>query len=326
MHNRNLEKNKTHNQYNKLTVKDSTYKQWVFRYTFLELEKDLGENGDITTNLLIDPEQKGEFILSSNSNGVIAGLEEIRYFLKDSSKDFKPHISDIEIKFYVKDGEEIQESQDILLLRGKLKDLFAIERVVVNFLSRMSGVATLTYEIVKQAKRVNPDILITPTRKTLWGLLDKKAVTLGGGGTHRLNLSDAVLIKDNHLAVFKNKIDELIEKLSKQKIDSKFLEIEVSNKEQALIAAEKLNQLKETIETPCVIMFDNMDPHLIADTITELKAKKMFDNILFEASGGITKENIVKYAHSNVDILSLGLLTNNAPSLDFSMEVNNVYK
>lgn len=323
-------KNKILNQADKLVIDDPIYKQWVFRYTFLELEKDLGEFGDITSQILLkdDIDKKGEFCLVCKADGIAGGLSEIEYFLQGSSKNFKPRIGDLEVDFQVKDGEEIQDTQEILTVKGRLKDLFAIERVTVNFIARMSGIATLTREIVNIAKKVNPDILIVPTRKTLWGLLDKKACTIGGGGTHRLDLSDAILIKDNHLAVFDNDLEKIFQNFIVEDFkNAKFIEIEVNKTEDAIFAAEKFNNLilNKKISIPVVIMFDNMNTAQISESLNKIKAKNLYENIIFEASGGINKSNILNYTHTNVDVISMGMLTNNAKSLDFSMELSKVY-
>ena len=184
-----------------ISLENSAYKQWIFRYTFLELEKDLATSGDISTALLFsDGKFKVEANVISRCGGVIAGIREIKYFLQDADPNFRPSIKgNFEIDFNVEDGDFIKEGDVIMKLSADVHDLLAAERTILNLLMRMSAVATFTRRILDMVKDYS--VLICPTRKTLWGLLDKRAVLLGGGGTHRINLSDAVILKDTHLDV-----------------------------------------------------------------------------------------------------------------------------
>jgi len=197
---------KLFNQKDLLTINDPSYKQWVFRYTFLELEKDLDENGDITTDGLIHEKYNATARIYANQNGLMAGGSEIEYFVLTSDPVFKPRLKPIDVKNRLEDGKEFDKDDSIIELSGDVKDILKIERVILNFLQHMCGIATSAKKIIDLAKKVNKKICIVPTRQTTWGLLDKKAVTIAGGGTHRLNLSDAVLIKDNHLALFNHDV------------------------------------------------------------------------------------------------------------------------
>lgn len=314
----------THDASNFLSVDSSAYKQWVFRYTFLELEKDLGANGDITSELLFREDQKAKAKIIAKSDGVLAGLEEIRYFLIESEPSFKPSVKGkFELSSKFRDGNEFKKGDVIMEISGFARDLLMVERVVLNLLMRMSSVVTFTKKIVDTVKDF--DVLITPTRKTLWGLLDKRAVNLGGGGTHRLNLSDAVLIKDNHLDLYNRNFDKVFEKIANSKLQCRFLEVEVDNTDEALEVSKRLCELLDKNALNCVgaVMLDNMKVEEIADTLKKVKSEGYFDRLLFEASGGIDESNVVNYAKTGIDIISMGCLTSGIEGVDMGMEISS---
>jgi nicotinate-nucleotide pyrophosphorylase (carboxylating) len=311
---RNALKNLTHNAKDFLHVTKNDYKQWVFRYTFLELEKDLGERGDVTSESVIKGDVVKEGVVLAEEDGVLAGIEEIKYFLVDSDPRFKPRVGELSVEFFKKDGEKIKKGDKVLSIKGNVKDILAVERVVLNLLMRMSGVASYVAKLVKIA----PEILITPTRKTLWGLLDKKACSVGGGGTHRLNLSDAILVKDNHLKVLGGSITTAVKNIAEKKSEARFVEIEVENVEDAILAAESLATF---IKIPSCVLFDNMKPADIAEALKTIKDKGYYDKILFEASGGITEDNLAEYAKTGVDVVSMGCLTMRSGVLNFTLDL-----
>ncbi|MFA6992817.1 MAG: carboxylating nicotinate-nucleotide diphosphorylase [Candidatus Gracilibacteria bacterium] len=309
----------THNAKNFLTVSNQDYKQWVFRYTFLELEKDLGRAGDITSNSVFSEKRQATAKIIAKSTGIIAGSEEIKYFLVDADKNFRPSLrGDFSLKFHKLEGETVNPGDTIVEISGEIHDLLAIERTVLNLLMRMSGVATYTKKLVELA---GPNVLITPTRKTLWGWLDKKAVTIGGGGTHRLNLSDSIIVKDTHLDLLNRNIEKAVQNIATSNLDCRFIEIEVNTQEEAITACKALS--KSNLKTIGVIMFDNMPPAKISAALRELKAQNLYDKFLFEASGGITEKNLIPYAESGVDVLSLGCLTLQSPSFDASLKIGH---
>jgi len=319
-------KNLTHNAKDFLSVSKPDYKQWVFRYTFLELDKDLSPNGDITSDAVLPEDVIIPGVIYAQEDGVLAGIEELKYFLVDSDPRFKPKVSELQVAFFKKDGDYIKAGEKICEIIGKAQDVLAVERVSLNLLMRMSGVATKTAEFVSLLDKAGSDILLTPTRKTLWGLLDKKAVVVGGGGTHRLNLSDAVLIKDNHLKILGGSVSKALKGLVGKASGARFIEIEVENKEDAVKAAEDLNSLLSPggITSPACIMLDNFTPEMIDETLGLIKEKGLFDNILFEASGGINKENLAKYAKTGIDIISMSEITMNAKPLSFHLEIGEM--
>ncbi|MFA4890795.1 MAG: carboxylating nicotinate-nucleotide diphosphorylase [Candidatus Gracilibacteria bacterium] len=320
---RNALKNLTHNAKDFLNVHKGDYKQWVFRYTFLELEKDLAPNGDITTESVLGEDVVAKATVVAGDDGIVAGLEEIMYFLVESDPRFRPRLSALKVEGLKKDGEKVCKGDKVLVIEGAARDVLAVERVVLNLLMRMSGVATYTTHLCEILRKEGLGVLITPTRKTLWGLLDKKAVVIGGGGTHRLNLSDAILVKDNHLALLGGSFTTAIKNISESGVQARFIEIEVEDKEGALKAAEALSSFVSSggIEAPACIMFDNMKSGEIEEVLKVAKSKGFYDNVLFEASGGICEENLVEYAKTGVDIISMGCLTMGSRGLDFRMEI-----
>lgn len=319
-------KEHTHVNDQGIDLNNPLYCKWIKRFTFEEMELDLASKGDITTNVLFGEEDfKVRARIIAKEDGILAGVQEIRWFLN------KNHQSTVFKEIYLSDsksdGEKIKKGDTVMKINGFASDVLKVERIILNLLQRMSGVATETRKVVDLAKKVNKNIIITPTRKTLWGLLDKKAVLVGGGGTHRLNLSDAVLIKDNHLlSVSKcaseqlsklNVVEEVLRRLKKHYL-GRFLEIEVSNMEEALKAAEIL---AKGMKMPCLIMLDNFSPALIAKTIKELMKRNLYDNIYLEASGGITARNVQKYAKTGIDIISMGSLTHSVKAIDMNLEI-----
>ncbi len=319
-------KNLTHNAKDFLSVSKPDYKQWIFRYTFLELDKDLSPNGDVTSDAVLADDVIVPGVIYAQEDGVLAGIEELKYFLIDSDPRFKPKVGELQVAFFKKDGDPMKSGDKICEIIGNARSVLAVERVALNLLMRMSGVATKTSEFVGLLNKAGSDVLLTPTRKTLWGLLDKKAVTVGGGGTHRLNLSDAVLIKDNHLKILGGSVSKALKNLVGKTSGARFIEIEVENKEDAVKAAEDLNSLlsPDGITAPACIMLDNFTPEMINETLGLIKEKGLYDKILFEASGGINSGNLLEYAKTGVDIISMSEITMNTKPLSFHLEIGKV--
>lgn len=311
------------NQKDRLTLKDPIYKQWVFRYTFLELEKDLDEKGDITTDGLIKDKEPIIARIYANQEGIMAGEEEIKYFISQSNPIFKPRINQIQITKILKDGDSFKKDDVLTEMQGYAKDILKVERTMLNLLQHMSGIATNATKILERIKNIEEKVLITGTRKTTWGWLDKKALVLAGCGTHRLNLADAVLIKDNHIALFNNDIKKVLFSFHPPTDNYKFFEIEIDDKEKVLQAAKIIYEMQKNnaLPNPAVIMLDNMLPEEITVVIDNLKKENLYENILIEASGKISPENILKYAKTGVDVISMGSLTQNIKPVDLSLEI-----
>ena len=289
---------------NELSIKNKDYSKFVNDLVEVLLGQDV-KKGDMTSNLLIRNKQITAIIVAKE-NGVVAGLEE-----------FSLINHDLKLKFQKRDCDKIKSGDILVEIKGNAGKILEKERISLNLLQRMSGIATLTAKLAKKAGNAK----IAATRKTLWSLLDKKAVSIGNGITHRLSLGDGIIIKDNHLRIFNYDMEKALACCSKSK--SKFIEVEVAGRKQAVAAASMINMLK-SLKKPgklFAIMFDNMKPSEIKNTISMLKKMRLYDSVLLEASGGIDGKSIRRYARTGVDVISLGFITHSAKSLDMSLEI-----
>ncbi len=243
----------------------------------------------------------------AKQDGIVAGIEESVYILTKQSG--------IKVREKVKDGVSVKKGEVILELTGNFDQLLKLERTVLNILQRMSGIATETHRLISL---LNSTTKIAATRKTLWGWLDKKAVALGGGLTHRLSLKDGILIKDNHLDLIStNKlvaIEKIIEQIKEKRING-LCEIEVNTYQQAIFAKKWWHEVMRDI--PLIIMLDNFSAKEAKKTIMAIKSS----NLIIELSGGINERNIQEYASIGADVFSLGCLTHSSKSLDLSLTI-----
>jgi len=260
----------------------------------LAINEDLYPSGDITSNLLNNNNKKIKLI--SNQKGIIGGLE----FAKQTFK-----LIDKKIKFVPKkkEGSSIKKGNIIAIIEGNMKNILTGERVALNFLSHISGVATITNQFVR---KVGKKCKICCTRKTIPNIrvMQKYGVKLGGGVNHRFNLSDEYLIKDNHIAI--SNIKGLILKANKFKT-KKIITVEVDN----------LKQLKQILG----LKFNRalLDNYSLKNLRKAVKlAKKHYQ---LEASGNVTLKNVSKIAATGVDRISIGMITHSAPSLDLKLEI-----
>lgn len=265
------------------------------------LLEDIG-TGDITTESIIPSNLKAKGIIKTSEEGVVAGLDIVfLVFIKlDSEICFQPKI---------KDGNKILPGEILGEITGPARTILKGERVALNFLQRMSGIATITSKFCQQVKDF--PVRIFDTRKTTPGLriLEKYAVRMGGGHNHRFGLYDAVLIKDNHIAVAGG-IKSAVNSVRKQISHTAKIEVEVEN----------LSQLQEALKVQVdTIMLDNMDLETMKEAVKMVKGEA-----LIEASGGITLEKVREIAQTGVDLISVGALTHSVKSLDISMEIKNV--
>ncbi|MEA3283044.1 MAG: carboxylating nicotinate-nucleotide diphosphorylase [Euryarchaeota archaeon] len=263
----------------------------------LFLREDIGDF-DLFHELLPDNVAKANIV--AKEDGVIAGLEEATRI---------SHYCGLSSTCRRDDGDKIAKGDVVLELGGKARAILQSERVTLNFLGRMSGIATLTRRCVEIVKGNN--VRIAGTRKTTPGFrrFEKKAVAIGGGDPHRFCLTDAVMIKDNHIKIYGIAIAY---KYARDAGFTKTVEIEVGNAEDAVRAA-KLGA--------DIVMFDNMDPRAITEAVSTLNGQGLYDCVMLEASGGITLDNLAMYAETGVDVISIGALTHSAQWLDFSLEV-----
>src|SRR6266571_1618892 len=268
------------------------------------LDEDIG-HGDITTDALVDPAAKATGTVICKERAVIAGLSESIILLK---------LVGCEGKSKVRDGQEVRSGIIILEASGSGNALLKVERLLLNLLSHMSGVATATAELVSIAKKNGRSTRIACTRKTLPGLryFEKRAVELGGGDTHRLRLDDAVLIKDNHLELA-GSVGACVRKAKDRVSFTKKVEVEVTTAYQAVEAAEAGAD---------IVLLDNMTPKEVGSSVTLLMSKGLRDRVLVEVSGGIRRENLASYAKTGVDVISVGAITHSAPAVDMSLEIH----
>ena len=269
-------------------------KNFIKNTVKLALNEDLYPSGDITSNL-IQNKKNIKIKIISNQNAIVAGL----LFAKLSFS-----LIDSKIKFIIKkkDGSFVKKNSIIATIQGKAQSILIAERVALNFLSHISGIATKTNKFVKLAGK---KCKICCTRKTIPNLrvIQKYAVKLGGGFNHRFNLSDEFLIKDNHIA--SSDINELVSRAIKYKKGKK-ITVEVDN----------LNQLKKIMGLKFdTVLFDNMSVHNLKKGVK--LAKKFYET---EASGNINLKNISSVAATGVDRISIGSITHSVPAIDYKLE------
>ena len=259
------------------------------------LAEDIGK-GDITSALL--DKKRITVTIISRENAIVAGVQYAKEVFK---------IKGCSVKVLKKDGTKIKPNQTIMSITGDAGKILTCERTALNLLTRMSGIATQTNQIVK---KIPSKTKIYATRKTAPGLryFDKEAVEIGGGKKHRLRLDEMVMIKDNHIAIE----DSLLSLIKKAKKKYRKFEVEVENTQDVILAAK---------EGATIIMLDNFTPAQIKKTIQTLKDQKLRNNVLLEASGGINSKNIKKYGQTGVDIISVGSITNSVIGIDMSLEI-----
>ncbi len=305
---------KAYDRSSALTVTDPFYQSRVHAFTTEMVDEDIRDRGDITTDsVLFDLKPGTTARLVAKETGICAGLEESAWFFKGCGLD---------IISSRKDGSSVEEGETLLQMKGSYRDLLKSERMGLNLVQRMSGIASLTGELVKKTEGTG--LYIAATRKTPWGSLDNKAVAVGGGLTHRLGLWDSILIKDNHLVVLRQNgykesyIEEALVRAWRYQ-PNRVVEIEVQNREEALQAAATFETLApETPEKIAIILFDNFVPDELGGILEKIKNRFSQTPILFEASGNISPENIAGFSSTGVDIVSMGYLTHSPKAFDIS--------
>ncbi len=268
----------------------------------LAFEEDIG-TGDITSRTLIPPALKTRAIFLAKSEGVLAGIDIARsVFLKLDSE--------ITFKIFIKDGSTLRKGDIIAEVKGQARAILTGERTALNFLQRLSGIATLTRQFVARVSDL--PVQIIDTRKTIPGyrLLEKYAVRMGRGHNHRLNLTDGILIKDNHLALLRasgKNLKEVVTQAKKKAPHDLKVEVETTN----------LDEVREAVKAGAdIIMFDNMSPAMMKRAV-----KLLPPGILSEASGGVNLESVRGIAETGVNFISVGALTHSSKALDISLEL-----
>lgn len=290
----------------------------------LALKEDIGK-GDITTNLLIPAGHRSVASIIAKEPGVICGLSLLGAIYKKVNRS-------VRVTLKVKDGARVRPGKVVATIKGQTRAILSAERTTLNFLQRLSGIATLTSQFVSKVK--GTDVKILDTRKTApgWRLLDKYAVKTGGGFNHRLGLYDAFLVKNNHLKTLSIaealwKIQNFCKQINPQNPLTKFvpIEIEIRNLNEFILALTLLSTVKSAHR---VIMLDNMAPEQIREAVViRNKAGKLIRweterAILLEASGGVNLGNVRRYAATGVDYISIGALTHSFKALDISMRLD----
>ncbi len=269
----------------------------------IALAEDIGD-GDITSSAFVPEHLRANARVVAREKAIIAGTSV-------ATEVFRRVDKDLHVAVLHRDGEEVAPGDVVMELEGKARSLLTAERVALNFLQRLSGIATLTHQFVQAA--AHSRVQIIDTRKTTPGLrqFEKAAVLAGGGKNHRFGLYDMVLVKDNHLAMtsglsgLAQKIREIRKAHPKMKIE---------------LEADNLEQVRAFVDLPGVdiILLDNMSPAQLREAVALRK-----DHIKFEASGGINLKTVRRVAATGVDYISVGALTHSAHAIDFSLEMTH---
>ena len=269
----------------------------------IALAEDIGD-GDITTNFFVPAGLRAEGRIVAREKAIVAGTG-------TAAEVFRRLDPQAEIEIVHPDGGEIAAGETIMQIRAEARAMLTAERVALNFLQRLCGIATLTRQLVDAA--ANPRVKIMDTRKTTPGLrqLEKAAVVSGGGANHRFGLHDMVLVKDNHLATSAG-LSGFAERIRQLHAEHPRLRIEVE--------ADDLEQVRAFVEIAGVdiILLDNMAPAQMREAVALRKGA-----IKFEASGGVTLRNVRRLATTGVDYISVGALTHSAHAIDLSLEVTH---
>ncbi|MEI7857918.1 MAG: carboxylating nicotinate-nucleotide diphosphorylase [Methanomicrobiales archaeon] len=272
----------------------------LLNYLLRFIDEDV-PNGDLTSDSVI-PDMCCRAEISSEQAGIIAGLREAEML-------FSHYGVTVEAVAY--DGEMVTSGENLLILRGDAKKILLVERTALNIIGRMSGIATRTREMVNIVSAVHGHCRIAATRKTSPGFraLDKKAVQIGGGDPHRDNLSDGILIKDNHLALVS--VKNAIAAARKTTLYKK-IEVEVETTDDALLAAS---------EGADIILLDNMNHEQVKITLDALRDNGLRDRVTIELSGGIDGTTIHDFALLNIDVISMGALTHTVRNFSVKLEI-----
>ena len=278
-------------------MNEITMKMQADQLIRMALQEDITSE-DVSTNAVMPAATKGTVDLIAKEDGVVAGLEIY-------ARVFKILDENTEIDLYCKDGDEVKKGELMATVTGDIRVLLSGERVALNYLQRMSGIATYTRQVAKLLEGSNVTLLDTRKTTPNCRVFEKYAVRVGGGHNHRYNLSDGVLLKDNHIGAA-GSVAKAVKMAKAYAPFVRKIEIEV----------ETLDQVKEAVEAGAdIIMLDNMTPEIMKQAVELIDGRAQT-----ECSGNITKENIQKIREIGVDFVSSGALTHSAPILDISMK------
>jgi nicotinate-nucleotide pyrophosphorylase (carboxylating) len=270
-----------------------------------EMLRDDAGKGDITTRLVIERDVRVRAVVVARGSGVVAGLREARAIFRRAGA---------KARALVREGERVRVGCKIMEVTGSARAVFAAERVALNLMMRMSGIATETARLVRLARSGNPRVVVAATRKTapLLTRFDKRAVVIGGGSPHRRDLSERILIKRNHVKVV-GSVEEAVRRAKR----GGCVEVEVSTPSEALRAARAGAE---------IVMLDNVRVSAVRRTIELLKREGLRESVLIEVSGGITPANIKAYAAAGPDVISTSYMTMRASPLDMALEVVQAWR
>jgi nicotinate-nucleotide pyrophosphorylase (carboxylating) len=267
-------------------------------------------SGDITSDSIVFKERSATGEIIAKESGIVCGTEIAELVFKEIAADAK-------VEIVKQDGDNISGGDVVMRVESSPAVLLKAERTALNFLSHLSGIATLTSEYVHKVKVINQECAVLDTRKTLPGLriLEKYAVKTGGGRNHRFNLSDQVLIKENHLSLSGGSIKDTVAAIYEKVPPNILIELEVEN----------MKQLKESIKTEVdIIMLDNFNLDDIYEAVKIVKAIK--PSVKIEVSGGVTLETVSDFAATGVDRISVGRITNSAKAIDYTLLIKGIIR
>lgn len=301
-----------------LTITHPTYRDHIVELFEWMIRADRVDND--VTSLTLALSGKGKAQVISKQEGVIAGIEELSFLLKKKTTlMFVPLFSD---------GIRVAKNELIAEINGDNTEILAYERTILNVLGRMSGVATETATLIDSIKKLPAAPEIAAIRKTPLMMIDKKAVAVGGGLTHRLNLSDSILIKDNHIAMLQEtmqlgSLEQATEEAVRRCMHSpkEYFEIEVDTTSQAhaVISTFAQENVKQKQPKMMALLLDNFQPAQAKAFVDSIRKLPVYNAILVEASGEITKSNLASWATTEVDVVSMGALTHSPKIFNFSM-------
>ncbi|MGN9018687.1 carboxylating nicotinate-nucleotide diphosphorylase [Lachnospiraceae bacterium HCP1S3_C3] len=278
-------------------MNDITMKLNADKYIMLALDEDISSE-DVTTNSVMPEYALGEVDLICKQDGIICGL-------KVFERVFTLLDPDTKVDFSVKDGDEVKAGQHMATVRGDIRVLLSGERTALNYLQRMSGIATYTNSIVKLLEGSSTKLLDTRKTTPCMRIFEKYAVKTGGGLNHRYNLSDGILLKDNHIGAA-GSVTKAVKMAKEYAPFVRKIEVETEN----------LDMVKEAVEAGAdIIMLDNMSHDMMRDAIAIIDGRAKT-----ECSGNVTKENIANITDLGVDYISSGALTHSAPIMDISLK------
>ncbi len=268
------------------------------------LEEDV-RSGDLTTNVTIPEDKTALATIYAREKAILAGIKETEAIA---------YLTGLTYEVLAFEGNWVDPGTPVMRLRGRARTLLTVERLVLNIIQRMSGIATKTYRMVSAAHEVNPKVRVACTRKTTPGFrfFEKRAVVIGGGDPHRYALDDMVLIKNNHITAAGG-VYEAVTAAKEAVSFSKKISCE----------ARTLQEVEDAIEAGAdIVLLDNFSPKDLGGVVEVLKSKGVRERVILEASGGIDEENVKQYAKNGIDVISSGSLTHSYDSIDFNMRLS----